>query len=243
MTDATHAYVVFHGGFLDWPLETWQVGVRFMLVNSGTEPDHVGTLPTFGVVADATGRDETDWTISNLWNADLGLAESIQVDDWLNDQLAPAFVGMMADCYISTQVTATGIKVSPITGTGHVADLRVSQLLFKSTVPHGTVSVPMLPAECSVVGSWITQRIGRKGRGRIYLPPTGSAVISDGAKPLRRRDDHPPGQHPPGAAHGLCSLLAAETTYCVEFKASSGSVAALTGSCGVPADCQLPTAT
>lgn len=180
MTDATHAYVVFHGGFKDWAFETWQVGVRFMLVNSGTEPDHVGTLPTFTVNASAVARDETDWTISSLWNAGLGLTETIQVDDWLNDQLGPAAQGLMSDCYISERVTLLGIKASPITGTGHVADLRVSQLLYKSTVPDGNISTPMLPAECSVVGSWITQRIGRRGRGRIYLPPTGPSIISDG---------------------------------------------------------------
>lgn len=179
MADATHAYAVFHGGFLDHLEEYWQVGVRFMLVNSGTEPDHVGSLPTFGVTAAAVARDETDWTIESLWNADLGLAESIQVDDWLNDQLAPAALALMAGCYISSQVTLKGIKVSPINGSGHVVDLRTSQLLWKSPLPHGPTDIPMLPAECSVVVSWGTQRIGRKGRGRIYLPPTGSAVINE----------------------------------------------------------------
>lgn len=190
MTDATHAYVVWQGGFKDWPFETWQVGVRYMLVNSGTEPDHVGTLPTYTVNPAAVARDETDWTINSLWNAGLGLAESISVDDWLNDQLAPAGLAMMSGCYISTQVTLDRIKASPITGTGHVADLRTSILEFKATVPDGTVSVPQLPAECSVVGSWVTQKIGRRGRGRIYLPPTGSAIISDGGNLAQAQQDH-----------------------------------------------------
>lgn len=190
MTDATHAYVVWQGGFKDWPFETWQVGVRYMLVNSGTEPDHVGTLPTFTVNATAVGRDETDWTISSLWDAGLGLTETISVDDWLNDQLAPAGLAMMANCFISTQCTLTSIKASPITGTGHVADLRTSVLEFKPTVPDGTVSVPQLPAECSIVASWITQKIGRKGRGRIYLPPTGSAILVDGGGLNTSAQDH-----------------------------------------------------
>jgi hypothetical protein len=59
----------------------------------------------------------------------------------------------------------------------------------------------MLPAECSVVGSWITQRIGRKGRGRIYLPPTGSAVISDGGEMAPTQTAH--------VVEGLVSFLEA----------------------------------
>lgn len=179
MADATHAYVVFHGGFLDHLEEYWQVGVRYMLVNSGTAPDHVGSLPTFTVNAAAVARDETDWTISSLWNAGLGISETINVDDWLNDQLAPAALALLSGTYISSQVTLKGIKASPINGSGHVVDLRTSQLLWKSPVPHGPTDIPMLPAECSVACSWVTQRIGRKGRGRIYLPPTGSAVINE----------------------------------------------------------------
>jgi hypothetical protein len=179
MATATHAYVVWHGSFEDHLEEYWQIGVRFMLVNSGTEPDHVGALPTFDVNATAVSRDETDWTISSLWDAGLGLAESISVDDWLNDQLLPAGVLLLSGNYISTKVTLNGVKVSPINGSGHVTDLRVSQGLYKSPLPHGPTDIPQLPAECSVVSSWITQRIGRKGRGRVYLPPTGSAVLNE----------------------------------------------------------------
>lgn len=179
MADGTHAYVIWHGGFKDHLDEYWQVGVRFMLVNSGTAPDTVGSLPTFGVDAAAVARDETDWTIESLWNANLGIAESIQVDDWLNDQLMPAGLLLLSGCYISDQVTLHGCKVSPLNGSGHVVDLRTSQGLYKSPLPDGPTDIPMLPAECSVAVSWVTARIGRKGRGRIYLPPTGSAIINE----------------------------------------------------------------
>ena len=79
MATGTHAYVIWHGSFVDHPEEYWQCGVRFMLVNSGTPPDTVGALPTFDVNATAVSRDETDWTIESLWDAGLGRSEERRV--------------------------------------------------------------------------------------------------------------------------------------------------------------------
>lgn len=179
MTDATHAYVVVQGDFPDTPAESWQFGVRFMLVNSGTAPDNSGTLPTFAVTPAAVSRTETDWVIESTWNADLGLTETISVDDWLNDQLAPAIVDNIAGLKVSSKVRVLRIKASPITASGHVADLRTSILQWTGSNPVGSVSVPMLPSEVSCVVSWGTPVIGRKGRGRIYLPPSGAALLND----------------------------------------------------------------
>ena len=172
MTTATHAYVVFRGGYPALLEEQWQFGVRFMLVNSGTAPDSTGTLPTFDVDAVSVGRTETDWTISSEWNAGLGSLESIVVDDWLNDQLLPSFVTLLDNCRASSHVEGRSIKVSPITSSGHVADLRTATGEYTGTKPPGGSSGNMVPPEVSIVGSWLTERIGRRGRGRIYLPPT-----------------------------------------------------------------------
>jgi hypothetical protein len=35
----------------------------------------------------------------------------------------------------------------------------------------------MLPAECSIVQSWGTHKLGRRGRGRIYPPPLTVAAL------------------------------------------------------------------
>jgi hypothetical protein len=179
MAQATHAYAVFHGSFLDHPEEYWQVGVRFHLLVSGDVPLLSGTLSLWDVEETDVARDETAWTIHSLFNAKVGLTDVIAVDDWLNDQLGPAGLLLLSGCYISSQVTLHGVKVSPINGAGHVVGLRTAQLEYKSPVPHGPTDVPMLPAECSVAVSWKTPVIGRKGRGRIYLPPTGSAILSE----------------------------------------------------------------
>ncbi len=179
MASGTHAYVVWHGSFVDHPEEYWQIGVRFMLIGSALAPNNTGPLPEFDVREVEVARDETDWTITSLWNAGITLTDDITVDDWLNDQLGPAGLLLMSGTYTSSQVTLAGIKASPINGSGHVVGLRTSQLLFKTPLPHGPTDIPQLPAECSVVASWRTPVIGRRGRGRVYLPPTGSAILSE----------------------------------------------------------------
>lgn len=180
MPDATHAYVVFSGTYTWSNVERWQCGVRFMLVNSGSTPDNVGTLPTFGVVPASVGRTESAWDIVSNWVADLGLTESISPDDWLNDQLAPSCVAHWGGGLANTLKMDT-IKVSPINASGDVVGGRTATLSFTSGFPGGSSSSHQLPTEVALVASWGTQVIGRRGRGRIYLPPASvAAVETDG---------------------------------------------------------------
>ena len=174
--EATHAYVVFSGGYNDGSIETWQFGVRFFVQNSSTTPDETGTLPTFLVTPATVARTEADWTIESDWDGDLG-SISLHPDDWLNDQLAPAAQNYFGPT-ISNHVVMNSIKASPITSTGAVADLRTSVLTFTSARPQGAVSGNMLPPQDSVVVSTNTPRIGAHGRGRFYLPPCGSSVLA-----------------------------------------------------------------
>jgi len=179
VADATHAYAVFQGGYNDSE-ETWQFGIRFVLVNSVGAPADSGTLPTFGVDSAAVSRTETDWTITSTWNADLGIAEEINVDDWLNDQLLPGASDFMAANNTSGKVELRSIKVSPINASGLVVEDRTAIGTYV-TPPTGIRSDHLLPLQTSAVVSWVTPRIGRRGRGRIYLPPaTTGEVDGDG---------------------------------------------------------------
>lgn len=179
MTDATHVYVVFQGDFPDTPAESWQFGVRYKFEKNNVTPDTSGTLPTFLVEAASVGRSEALWNITSDWNAGMGGGDHIHVDDWLNDQLAPAITDNIAALRVSSKCRVTRIKASPITASGHVAELRTAILEWTGSNPVGSVSAPMLPSEVSCVVSWSTPVIGKKGRGRIYLPPTGAAVLND----------------------------------------------------------------
>jgi len=169
MVDATHAYLVLRGSYTFGGLEKWQVGIRFMFVNSGTAPDNVGTLPTFGVHPEVISRTETNWTIVGDWSADLGLTESIAVDDWLNDQVATTLRDVVFP-HASNKVQLDELHAWPIASDGSVVDGRTMVLTFTGSKPGGNVTGNPLPLENSVVVSWATGRIGRHGRGRIYWP-------------------------------------------------------------------------
>lgn len=182
MALATHAYVVFQGTNDQALGEHWQFGIRFMLQSNLSTPDTFGGLPTFDVDVAAVHRDETDWTIDSAWNAGVGGAGPISIDDWLNDQLAPAGQALFASGVMNNTGYLNTIKVSPINTSGHVVDLRTATLEFKSPPPQGTNSSGPLPLENAVVCSWGTPVIGPKGKGRIYLPYVSKNQIGTDAR-------------------------------------------------------------
>lgn len=171
MTDATHVYAVFSGGYTTIPEEFWQFGIRFLVEASITAPEDSGDLVPFGVTPASVSRTESLWNITSVWTGDLAGTETFAPDDWLNDQVAPAATTFFADSTISSQVRLDSIKASPITATGHVADLRTTLLTWTSSNPVGGQSGDMLPPEVALAVSWQTPVLGKRGRGRIYLPP------------------------------------------------------------------------
>jgi hypothetical protein len=177
VADATHAYVVWRGAYTDSTPEEWQFGIRYMLINSAGTPATEGDLPTFGVTHVDVVRSETDWDIHSSWNADLG-ATSLTVDDWLNDQLGATARDHFAELELSNHVKLNSVKVSPINAAGHVVDERTATLTWTGSNPTGSSGTNQLPTEVSVVCSWKTPRIGRKGRGRVYLPPAAAGSLT-----------------------------------------------------------------
>jgi len=171
MTDATHFLVTASGGYTDHPEESWQVGIRYSFdTGAGPVADN-GPLTSFGVTPDATVTSHADWITTNQFLAVNGLF-TVHPDDWLNDQLAPAWTTFMTDAHINHFCRLDTLKVSPITATGHVADLRTSRLDWTASNPLGGSSGNLVPPEVSIACSWSTPVIGKKGRGRIFLPPT-----------------------------------------------------------------------
>lgn len=182
MTTATHAYVVFSGTNDQALAEHWQFGIRYKLENNLSTPATFGSLPTFDIDAEAVHRDETDWTIDSSWNAGVGGAGPIAIDDWLNDQLLPAVAAFFTAGQFNEHSYVNSVKVSPITSTGHVGEGRTAIGTFKSPPPQGTNSSGLLPLENTVVASWSTPVIGPKGRGRIYLPYVSKNQINTAGK-------------------------------------------------------------
>ena len=186
MAGEKHLYVVAQGDYTDSSLsnEVWQVGLRYY-ASPGGAPDPVGTLASsWDVVPDTVARTETDWRIDGNWRIEGGIND-LNADDWLNDQLAPAFDAWMGQAAISSVCRLRALKVYPIAAPlGKVipappyATGTPMALTYTSNFPLGGGSATLLPLQVSVVQSHRTGQIGRKGRGRMFLPPSSTGLMS-----------------------------------------------------------------
>jgi len=162
--------------------EIWQFGTRWNLDNSAS-PTDTGTLTTnYSATAENVSRVETDWSINGTFKATAALANTINIDDWLNDQVAPSFVANFASVYlnISDQVELRELHVAMIGGDGSTLSTSYGPatmtLTFDTPVAGGRTG-DMLPPECAVVASLRTPNTSARGRGRCYLPPVGVGVL------------------------------------------------------------------
>lgn len=179
MTGEAHVLTTIGGVYKNAPLlaEIWEVTLRHALVAGSV--DDVGTFPTNLTVQTADiARTETDWTIDGIWNVHVGsLAGAVfNVDDWLNDQVAPAVSDWASSSYMSNQCQASYIKAylvgSPsgkaIPGPGQTQGSPIT-LTWTSSFPVGS-GTGTLPVQDALVMSHRTNQTGRRGRGRMYLP-------------------------------------------------------------------------
>lgn len=189
MANETHLLLNLRGDYVDTDLsaETWQCGIRWRGSNTGA--DTIGTLPDdFAPAAATINRDETNWTITGNWLYQGPAAFHISVDDWLNDQVAPAAATMIGNARFSNQVRLLRLDVYPIGTNGravpappYASGTPVSLVWKSGSEPKGSGSASVLPLQISCVNSFRTAQIGRVGRGRIYLPPfTTASLTADG---------------------------------------------------------------
>jgi hypothetical protein len=189
MADEKHLLLTIQGTVAGTGLEeeTWQCGIRWALNWGDGSVAPAGTLNNnWNPVAAVIGRDETDWTITGNWSVDGPLVDTFSADDWLNDQVAPALYDWMVGTKQSGNVRINALSVYPIGApsgrsvpaapytTGSPVTLQ-----YKSPYGAGT-STGLLPLQCSIVCSHRTAQVGRAGRGRIFLPPTGTSTTSNG---------------------------------------------------------------
>jgi hypothetical protein len=179
MADEKHVYCVFRGGYNDTALsaERWQFGVRLWVDTS--VPDDSGTLPSTGdFVADDYSGTFANGTIVSQWAwLEIG-GPVLDVPGYLEDQAFPAIAAFLAQPYLSNEVHCTEVKLYPILSTGQAFEHRSATMTF-TTPAAGTGTANMMPPEVSIAVSWQTPQIGRRGRGRIYLPPSTTASFDD----------------------------------------------------------------
>lgn len=181
MANEKHLYAVFQGGYTDSSnsSEVWQFGVRLIL-NFG-DPDLHGTLPDGWDVTDDSGTSSTtNWDSTFTFGVDAGLLGTFDPMSYTEDYLQPSLEAFMNTNTFSTHTKATHIKLSPIGSNGKVIELRTVVSTANTSLP-GAHSGNMMPTESSRAVSFGTPVIGRRGRGRIYLPAGSvSDVAADG---------------------------------------------------------------
>lgn len=181
-------YVVLQGDYTDPALagEVWQTGTRFATRPGGSPPPDVGALVPFDVVALNQLDTQPTYTITSNWTTEMGISDLDPVS-WLKDQIRPAATALLGAAAISSSVRLRSILVYPIRSPdGKVepappyAAGSPCRLDYTSSFPTGGGGSGILPPQLSVVASLRTSQVGRRGRGRMYLPPFNSGALAGG---------------------------------------------------------------
>lgn len=191
MANETHFYLTADGDYnpSTAPLlaqETWQIGIRLAAVFGG-EVDPLGTLPdNVEVTRNTINRTETSWTIQGNWEAGKGTI-IFRPDDYLNDLAGPAFATWIATSNtFSSRARLRSLRLYPIGADGKsipappYAQGSPMLLTYTGTLPSGGNSGAPLPPQNTPVASHRTAQVGRRGRGRAYLPVLPVGAVGEG---------------------------------------------------------------
>lgn len=168
--------------------EVWQTGTRLLVVPGGA-PDAIGALAaSWDIVPDSIDRDETECTITGNWRAEGGVSD-FSPDDYLYDIAMPAWATFFfaSKAFMSSNCRLEWLKLYPIAGPdGHTIpappQIQGTPCLLEWKTPiTGSNGGVMLPPQCSPVISTRTGKIGRRGRGRMFLPAPTNSIIVTGA--------------------------------------------------------------
>jgi len=176
MSKLAHIYVTAHG---EWTSSSWlgekaQIGLRLPITQGDSEPakGSIFTPIENGDVAlDAGTQAGTNGTLNRTWTARLGPVGSVDNAD----ATMQADLGDDMWTFLNTIKTQqhtswkwTHVKIAPILADGTYG--APSAIYQFTTAVTGTVSAACLPPEVAVAISLRAAIIGRRGRGRVYIP-------------------------------------------------------------------------
>lgn len=189
MATLGHIYVTAHGEFsaAPWVGEKAQIGIRLVPTEGAQEPAKGSEFTPIGngdVVLDSGTQAGTNGTLSRTWAARLGpIASTDNADAAMQADLADDMWTFLNTIKVrmSSQFRWTHVKIAPILAGGTYG---APSAIYQFTAPLvGTGSSSMLPPEVALACSFRAGIIGRRGRGRFYLPALDSAncLGGDGA--------------------------------------------------------------
>ena len=186
MTAPTHVYVTAHGSFQsgNWAGESAQFGLRLPCVDLDDNPAR-GTqftpVANGDVALDQGSQAGTNGSLTRTFTFRIGPSPSVinwdaawQID--IAEDIRTFLDSVKA--YMASTFKWTHVKQCPIGADGRA--LGHSSVYQFTTGVSGTAS-GMLPPQCALAVSLRAPVIGRRGRGRLYLPAVSSAVIGTDA--------------------------------------------------------------
>lgn len=188
MATLAHIYVTAHGEWTgsNWLGEKAQIGIRLPIAAEGSLPakGSVWTPIANGDVAiDSGTQSGTHGTLTKTWTARLGPTGSADnADGGMQIDLAEdvwTFLNTVGG-FVSNQFRWTHMKIAPILADGSYGAPSAVYQLTSALVGGG--SGKMLPPEVALACSFRAPVIGRRGRGRFYLPAiaTDNVMETDG---------------------------------------------------------------
>lgn len=156
--------------------EVWSFNIRLALVfgtvdSLGTFPTNWEVVPSFETHTEATYVTQKTWTANGPGGADF------DPESYLADQVEPAVRTFIEGWKFSSRAEVRSMALYPCDSPdGTSIDGNFARLDFTSDLPAGAGS-NIMPLENSVVVSWTTDRLGPRGRGRIYTPVPGTNVL------------------------------------------------------------------
>lgn len=189
MVGLGHIYLTAHGEFTSapWVGEKAQIGIRLVTTDGADEPAKGSVftpLENGDVVLDSGTQAGTNGTLTRTWTARLGpLASTDNANAEMQADLADDMWTFLNTIKARTasQFKWTHVKIAPILAGGAYG---APSAIYQFTTPLlGTGASSMLPPEVALACSFRAGIIGRRGRGRFYLPAldSGACLGGDGA--------------------------------------------------------------
>lgn len=183
MANLHHVYLTAHGLWNSgpWVGEAAQIGVRmcFVPVVGAPDPGAIFTPEQGGEIAPDFGTQAgTNGTLAKTWTARLGPVGTLENCD------ADMQIGFAEDMrtfldtiksYQSSAFRWTTVKVSAVDPDGKTPIVS-SIYTFTSPVVGGTATA--LPPQVAMALSTRANLVGRRGRGRVYIPALAQSIVA-----------------------------------------------------------------
>jgi hypothetical protein len=182
VADPKHLRLSVFGGYTSGgapDTEVWSFNMRLALVFGNV--DAQGTFPDNWVVTPNFDTNTTGSYVSQKTYICENTPAGFDPQSYLEDQAEPAVADFISGWKFSSRVQLRGMALYPCSSpSGNSIDGNFARLDYTADFPVGGGS-DLLPLENSVVVSWGTERLGPRGKGRIYTPvPSKTVLDADG---------------------------------------------------------------